>query len=63
MGKDRIRNDGKAGLTYHKVQRAAEIAAGTNGYTGHLNKYELKRRMAVYEAIMDLESKKEVKRI
>uniref|UniRef100_A0A6M3LQ03 Uncharacterized protein n=1 Tax=viral metagenome TaxID=1070528 RepID=A0A6M3LQ03_9ZZZZ len=44
-----------AEMSYHKVQRAAAIAAGTAGYLGHLGSKEIDRRMTIYQAIMDQE--------
>lgn len=41
-----------ADLQYLKVQRGAEIQAGLNGYTGHLSKAELARRMEIYNRII-----------
>ena len=60
---EKIKSDGAAAMSYHKVQRGAEIAAGTAGYTGHLSKREIDRRMTVYQAIMDEYQAKEVKRL
>ena len=54
----KIRDDGKAGVTYHKIQRGAAIAAGTSGYMDHVSKKERERRMSIYYAIMDAEEKK-----
>jgi hypothetical protein len=41
-----------ADLQYLKTQRGAEIRAGLQGYTGHLSKAELARRMEIYNRIM-----------
>lgn len=41
-----------ADLQYLKAQRGAEIRAGLHGYTGHLSKAELARRMEIYNGIM-----------
>lgn len=60
---EKTRAEGAAGTTFHKIQRGAEIAAGTNGYTGHLSKREIDRRMAIYQTIMDEFQAKEVKRL
>ena len=48
-----IKND--AEMSYHKIQRGAAIAAGTSGYSGHLGKEEIDRRMTIYRAILDQE--------
>jgi hypothetical protein len=53
---EKIKNDGAAGMSFHKVQRSAAIAAGTAGYMGHLPKREQVRRLTNYQAIMDLEA-------
>lgn len=60
---EKIKIDGAAGLSFHKVQRSAAIAAGTTGYLGHLSKTEIDRRMMNYQAIMDEFNAKEVKRL
>ena len=63
MEKIKIKNDGAAGMSYHKMQRAAANAAGTSrGSIGHLTVRELDRRMAIYREIMDAYEKQEVKR-
>jgi hypothetical protein len=54
MTMEKVKNDGAAGLSFHKLQRSAAHAAGTAGYTGHLSRNEIDRRMANYQAIMDL---------
>ena len=62
MEKIKIKNDGAAGMSYHKMQRAAANAAGTSGGIGHLTIKELDRRLAIYTAIMNEYEKQEVKR-
>jgi hypothetical protein len=57
------KHDSTGELSYHKVQRSAEIAVGMNGYMGHLSKMEIDRRMVNYQAIMDEYEAKEVKRL
>jgi hypothetical protein len=38
--------------------RAAEIRAGLQGYTGHLKRDELERRLETYSKIIEKEGKK-----
>lgn len=54
---EKNKNDSAAEISYHKIQRAAAIAAGTAGYLGHLGKGEIDRRMKMYLMIMEMETR------
>jgi hypothetical protein len=50
---EKNKNEEAADMSFHKIQRGAAIAAGTDGYLGGLPEKEIDRRMAIYTAIMN----------